>query len=146
MACSTSDEDDGMDESIIPVDFREAGQIVDDDILKYLIKPMRQGVYCTLLMDCCHSGTVADLPYRMGADDHKMSLEPGFDQRTVEEMKEEDALKEKAKANGGGDGADEVDSNQLPYNPADGIPIIRHGAASDREELPPPPPGCCVIM
>lgn len=37
------DEEDGFDESLIPVDFRESGQIVDDDVLKYLIKPMAEG-------------------------------------------------------------------------------------------------------
>lgn len=143
-----------MDESIIPVDFREAGQIVDDDILKYLIKPMRKGVYCTLLMDCCHSGTVADLPYRMGADDPKMSLEPNFDQRTAEEMIVEDAPKEQARAAGAdGTGGGTAGTNgtgtvaePLPYNPADGIPIIRHTPTAKRDEPPPPPPGCCQIM
>jgi hypothetical protein len=34
------DEDDGWDESIMPVDLLENGQIVDDDILKDLIKPV----------------------------------------------------------------------------------------------------------
>lgn len=38
------DEDDGMDETLIPVDFMENGHIVDDDILKMLVKPMRRGV------------------------------------------------------------------------------------------------------
>jgi hypothetical protein len=150
-----SDEDDGMDESIIPVDFREAGQIVDDDILKYLIKPMRKGVHCTLLMDCCHSGTVADLPYKMGADDSKMSFEPNFDQRTAEEMIKDDAPKEQARVGDHG-GADDGQSDDktgkptvaepLPYNPADGIPIVRHAASKKEEAPPPPPPGCCVIL
>jgi hypothetical protein len=54
---TSGDEDDGFDESIIPVDFQTAGQIVDDDILKTLVKPMAEGVHCTILMDCCHSGT-----------------------------------------------------------------------------------------
>ena len=49
------DEEDGMDESIIPVDFREAGQIIDDDILADLIKPMPEGgtfVLCCAVL-CC---------------------------------------------------------------------------------------------
>jgi hypothetical protein len=133
-----------MDESIIPVDFMEAGQIIDDDILKCLIKPMRKGVYCTLLMDCCHSGTVADLPYKMGADDQKMSLESNFDQRTAEEMIAEDARKEEARAKGGGDGVGGGNGDKS-YNPADGIPIIRH-TATKKDEPPPPPPGCCLIL
>jgi len=62
------DEDDGYDETLIPVDFESAGQIRDDDLLKELVKPMRKGVNMTCLMDCCHSGTVLDLPYRFTAD------------------------------------------------------------------------------
>lgn len=73
----SGDEDDGYDETLIPVDFKKAGQIVDDDILKILVKPMRAGVNVTVLMDCCHSGTVLDLPYRFSADDSKMRLDQG---------------------------------------------------------------------
>jgi len=74
----SGDEEDGYDETLIPVDFKSAGQIIDDDILKILVKPMRAGVTCTVLMDCCHSGTVLDLPYRFSADDSKMRIEKGF--------------------------------------------------------------------
>lgn len=42
------------------------------------VKPMKAGVTCTVLMDCCHSGTVLDLPYRFSADDSKMRIEKGF--------------------------------------------------------------------
>ena len=48
------DEDDGYDETLIPVDFQKAGQIRDDDLLKILVHPMREGVTMTCLMDCCH--------------------------------------------------------------------------------------------
>lgn len=65
------DEDDGFDETLIPVDFQHAGQIRDDDLFKILVHPMAAGVTVTSLMDCCHSGTVLDLPYRFTADgDH----------------------------------------------------------------------------
>lgn len=61
--------------TLIPVDFRKAGQIVDDDILKMLVIPMAAGVAVTVLMDCCHSGTVLDLPYRFSADDSQMRID-----------------------------------------------------------------------
>jgi metacaspase-1 len=48
---TSGDEEDGYDETLIPVDFKSAGQIVDDDILRMLVKPMREGVQCTVLMD-----------------------------------------------------------------------------------------------
>jgi hypothetical protein len=51
----SGDEADGFDETLIPVDFKTAGQIIDDDVLEILVKPMRAGVHCTVLMDCCHS-------------------------------------------------------------------------------------------
>mmetsp|Transcript_22066 Transcript_22066/g.35878 ORF Transcript_22066/g.35878 Transcript_22066/m.35878 type:complete len:316 (+) Transcript_22066:105-1052(+) len=69
------DEDDGYDETLIPVDFQSAGQIRDDDLLKYLVKPMREGVLMTCLMDCCHSGTVLDLPYNFIADGEHLGME-----------------------------------------------------------------------
>lgn len=62
------DEDDGWDETLIPVDFKTAGQIRDDDLFRVMVHPMQAGVTMTCLMDCCHSGTVLDLPYRFTAD------------------------------------------------------------------------------
>lgn len=78
----SGDEEDGYDETLIPVDFKTAGHIVDDDILKILVKPMRAGVNCTVLMDCCHSGTVLDLPYRFSADDSQMRIDQDFNMNT----------------------------------------------------------------
>jgi len=68
LADDNGDEEDGYDETLIPVDFEKSGQIRDDDLLKKLIHPMAEGVNMTCLMDCCHSGTVLDLPYRFTAD------------------------------------------------------------------------------
>lgn len=62
------DEEDGMDETLIPVDYVQAGQIRDDELFEKFIVPMKAGVTVTCLMDCCHSGTVMDLPYMFVAD------------------------------------------------------------------------------
>ncbi len=72
------DEDDGYDETLVPVDFQRSGQIRDDDIFKILVKPLRAGVTMTCLMDCCHSGTVLDLPYRFTADGDVMKRNDTF--------------------------------------------------------------------
>jgi len=57
------DEDDGFDETIMPVDFRTSGQIIDDDMHTLLVKPLQQGVKLIAVFDSCHSGTSLDLPF-----------------------------------------------------------------------------------
>lgn len=57
------DEDDGYDETIYPVDFKQAGMIVDDEIHNVVVKPLQAGVRLTAIFDSCHSGSVMDLPY-----------------------------------------------------------------------------------
>ena len=56
------DEDDGYDEALCPLDYNESGFIKDDDLYDLLIKPLASGVHMVSLMDCCHSGTILDLP------------------------------------------------------------------------------------
>lgn len=57
------DEDDGYDEVIYPVDFRQVGHITDDEMHRILVKPLQAGVRLTAIFDSCHSGTALDLPY-----------------------------------------------------------------------------------
>eukprot|EP00854_Cymbomonas_tetramitiformis_P019007 gene19007-22724_t len=57
------DEKDGRDETLIPVDYQQRGQIRDDLIYQQLVVALPAGVQLTACMDCCHSGTVFDLPY-----------------------------------------------------------------------------------
>ncbi|EPS39180.1 hypothetical protein H072_7073 [Dactylellina haptotyla CBS 200.50] len=57
------DEDDGYDETIYPVDFRNAGMIVDDEMHKIMVTPLQPGVRLTAIFDSCHSGSALDLPY-----------------------------------------------------------------------------------
>ncbi|PBP20837.1 caspase domain-containing protein, partial [Diplocarpon rosae] len=57
------DEEDGYDEVIYPVDFRQVGHIVDDEMHRIMVTPLQPGVRLTAIFDSCHSGTALDLPY-----------------------------------------------------------------------------------
>ncbi|ODV63035.1 caspase family protein, partial [Ascoidea rubescens DSM 1968] len=57
------DEDDGFDETIIPLDFEENGQILDDEMHELIVRTLPEGCRLTALFDCCHSGSALDLPY-----------------------------------------------------------------------------------
>jgi hypothetical protein len=51
------DEDDGMNETILPVDFQQAGQMEDDELHMIMVRPLPVGCRLTALFDSCHSGT-----------------------------------------------------------------------------------------
>lgn len=61
------DEADGWDETLVPFDYQSAGQIRDDLIFKLLVVPLKEGVHMVALFDCCHSGSILDLPYCFAA-------------------------------------------------------------------------------
>jgi metacaspase-1 len=65
---TNSDEEDGMDETLIPVDYEKTGIIVDNDLFDILVANLPKGVRLTCIMDCCHSGSILDLPYTYGLD------------------------------------------------------------------------------
>ncbi|WCJ18722.1 metacaspase 1 [Euphorbia peplus] len=62
------DERDGMDECICPVDFMEAGMIIDNEIYSTIVRPLIKDVTLHAIIDACHSGTVLDLPYMYNRD------------------------------------------------------------------------------
>ena len=68
-------------QTLVPVDYQTAGQIRDDALYDTLVAPMKEGVFATFIMDCCHSGSVLDLPYTFVADgqQQEMQLQEGFD-------------------------------------------------------------------
>lgn len=72
------DEADGYDEALVPRDFQSNGMIRDDDLYDLLIKGMPDGVHVVSLMDCCHSGSILDLPYIFKGDGSQteMTLDP----------------------------------------------------------------------
>lgn len=59
----TGEEVDGMNETLIPLDSKFAGNIVDDEINKIMVNPLPTGVTMHCVIDACHSGTVMDLPF-----------------------------------------------------------------------------------
>lgn len=56
---TNGDEKDRMDECIVPCDYKTAGILADDDLSKILRNIRSSGI---ALFDCCHSGTILDLP------------------------------------------------------------------------------------
>jgi len=76
-----NEEADGHDETLIPLDYATNGIIRDDDLFTTIIKPLKEGVCLTALMDCCHSGTVLDLPYhyKAGGQQEAMDIDEAYD-------------------------------------------------------------------
>ncbi|KAE8692026.1 Metacaspase-1 [Hibiscus syriacus] len=56
-----NDEVDGFDETICPLDFKEKGMIVDNDLNSLIVRPLTSGVTLHAVVDACHSGTILDL-------------------------------------------------------------------------------------
>ncbi|CAM9523116.1 unnamed protein product, partial [Hapterophycus canaliculatus] len=69
-----NNEKDKRDETMIPVDYEASGHIKDDQILSELVLPLPEGVVLSVVMDCCHSGSILDLPYAFDADDGALRL------------------------------------------------------------------------
>ena len=51
------DEDDSNDEALCPVDFREVGVLLDDDLYRLVSEYLPDQVNLTGFYDCCHSGS-----------------------------------------------------------------------------------------
>ncbi|KAJ1327347.1 hypothetical protein BSLG_010689 [Batrachochytrium salamandrivorans] len=62
------DETSGLDQTIAPLDYEQAGQITDDEMNAILVHPLPKGVRLTAVFDCCHSGSALDLPYTYSVD------------------------------------------------------------------------------
>ncbi len=57
---------DGFDEALVPMDFEENGSIRDNQIDEFCARPLPRGVRLTAIFDCCHSGSMMDLPFVFG--------------------------------------------------------------------------------
>lgn len=69
-AIMDQDEVDNKDEVLMPIDCTfepvtstEPLNFIRDDVIRqYLVDELPDGVRCTMVFDCCHSGTASDLP------------------------------------------------------------------------------------
>ena len=60
----SGDESDGKDETLVPLDYRENGDILDDEI-RGLLQCLNKKQYLTAILDCCHSGSGMDLRWNL---------------------------------------------------------------------------------
>jgi len=55
------DETDGRDETLVPLDYKQSGEITDDWLFENMISKVQKDVSLWCFLDCCHSGTAVDL-------------------------------------------------------------------------------------
>jgi len=67
-------EAQGYDETIVPCDYKVSGLIRDTLIFKTLLAPMRFGVTVTVMIDCCDTGMVVELPYAWSTKSDKADI------------------------------------------------------------------------
>lgn len=81
------DELTGMDDALVPLDFKKKGLLVDDEINEIIVRKIPTGVRLHAIMDCCHSGTMLDLEWvwnypsatgRANEDDWYRDVHPQF--------------------------------------------------------------------
>ena len=63
VADEKGDEATGFDQALLPCDYLENGEIIDDEIFCFLLLSLPKGCTLTAVVDCCHSGTIFDLPF-----------------------------------------------------------------------------------
>jgi hypothetical protein len=66
-------EVDGLDEGLVPIDFKKYG-IISDDVLNAIFREFNPKTRILCIFDCCHSGSILDLPYSY-LDGHITQLE-----------------------------------------------------------------------
>ncbi|MCJ1433680.1 hypothetical protein MMC27_003044 [Xylographa pallens] len=62
------DRASGFDDTIVPVDFEQNGQIDSDTLHKRLVSRLPPNSSLFVVFDCCHSGSAIELPYVYRSD------------------------------------------------------------------------------
>ena len=67
---NNGDESDGKDEAI----YSKNGKIITDDEINFVLNEFKEDKTLFLIFDCCHSGTIADLPYIATENNFKLEF------------------------------------------------------------------------
>ncbi len=57
------DRDSGFDDTIVPVDYQEQGQLDSDTLHRHLVSKLHPTSTLFVVFDCCHSGSAIELPF-----------------------------------------------------------------------------------
>lgn len=81
----TGRESDGMNETLVPMDFqtRGTGMISDDQMWDMMCGKLPNGCRLYSIMDCCHSGTGLDLCYQFNSTGWSTSINPNFTEADI---------------------------------------------------------------
>lgn len=66
------DEPDNKDEGIVPIDFQEAGILIDDIIYDNFFTKLNPNCRIICVFDSCNSGSISDLSYSWISDGNKL--------------------------------------------------------------------------
>lgn len=81
------DEDDGLDEAMVLVDasgkfHKTSTYLIDDEFAEVITSNIPEGVRVVIIMDCCHSGTIADLDKECWEDIEAVCISGCLDSQT----------------------------------------------------------------
>ncbi|KAF2654981.1 peptidase C14 [Lophiostoma macrostomum CBS 122681] len=69
------DSQDGVEDSLVPYDFEQNGQIGSRMLHEHLVTRLAPGCTLFIVLDCCHSGSAVELPFVYRSDsDGQISL------------------------------------------------------------------------
>ena len=57
------DRDSGFDDTIVPVDYQQKGQLDSDTLHRHLVSRLPPSSTLFVVFDCCHSGSAIELPF-----------------------------------------------------------------------------------
>ena len=62
------DRASGFDDTIVPVDYQEHGQLDSDTLHRHLVSKLHATSTLFVVFDCCHSGSAIELPFVYRSD------------------------------------------------------------------------------